>query len=78
MVHSCARLTSTACLRRRFTAGNDFSTRSESPSQTTGLRAAVGILLDYAILGIARAHGGVFDQLAMMQQFGAIPAGPPA
>jgi steroid delta-isomerase-like uncharacterized protein len=28
--------------------------------------------------GRAREHWGVFDQLAMMQQLGALPAGPPA
>jgi predicted ester cyclase len=28
--------------------------------------------------GRAREHWGVFDQLAMMQQLGAIPSGPPA
>jgi len=28
--------------------------------------------------GRAREHWGVFDQLAMMQQLGAIPAGPPS
>lgn len=28
--------------------------------------------------GRAREHWGVFDQLAMMQQLGAIPTGPPA
>jgi steroid delta-isomerase-like uncharacterized protein len=28
--------------------------------------------------GLAREHWGVVDQLAMMQQLGAIPAGPPA
>ncbi len=28
--------------------------------------------------GLAREHWGVADQLAMMQQLGVIPAGPPA
>ena len=28
--------------------------------------------------GLAREHWGVVDQLAMMQQLGVIPAGPPA
>jgi len=28
--------------------------------------------------GLAREHWGVLDQLAMMQQLGAIPEGPPA
>lgn len=28
--------------------------------------------------GLAREHWGVFDQMAMMQQLGVIPAGPPA
>ncbi len=28
--------------------------------------------------GLAREHWGVFDQLGMLQQLGAIPAGPPS
>jgi predicted ester cyclase len=30
------------------------------------------------MLGRAHEHWGVFDQLAMMQQLGAVPAGPPS
>jgi steroid delta-isomerase-like uncharacterized protein len=35
-------------------------------------------ILRFADDGLAHEHWGVFDQLAMMQQLGAIPEGPPA
>lgn len=46
----------------------------------TGKRFEVQLIdiIRFADDGLAREHWGVFDQLAMMQQLGAIPAGPPA
>lgn len=35
-------------------------------------------IIRYGDDGLAREHWGVFDQMAMMQQLGAIPEGPPA
>ena len=46
----------------------------------TGRRVEVQLIdiIRFGADGRAREHWGVFDQLAMMQQLGAIPAGPPA
>ncbi|MBI4204678.1 MAG: ester cyclase [Betaproteobacteria bacterium] len=46
----------------------------------TGRRVEVQLIdiIRFGDDGRAREHWGVFDQLAMMQQLGAIPAGPPA
>ncbi|MEJ2265617.1 MAG: ester cyclase [Anaerolineales bacterium] len=46
----------------------------------TGKSAAVNLIdiTRFGDDGLAREHWGVFDQLAMMQQLGVIPAGPSA
>jgi steroid delta-isomerase-like uncharacterized protein len=46
----------------------------------TGKSAAVNLIdiTRFGDDGLAREHWGVVDQLAMMQQLGVIPAGPPA
>ena len=46
----------------------------------TGKSAAVNLIdiTRFGDDGLAREHWGVVDQLALMQQLGAIPAGPPA
>jgi len=46
----------------------------------TGRRVDVQLIdiIRFGADGRPREHWGVFDQLAMMQQLGAIPAGPPA
>ena len=46
----------------------------------TGKSAAVNLIdiTRFGNDGLAREHWGVFDQLALMQQLGVIPAGPPA
>jgi steroid delta-isomerase-like uncharacterized protein len=46
----------------------------------TGRRVDVQLvdIMRFGDDGLAREHWGVFDQLAMMQQLGAIPAGSPA
>jgi steroid delta-isomerase-like uncharacterized protein len=46
----------------------------------TGNSAAVDLIdiTRFGDDGLAREHWGVVDQLAMMQQLGVIPAGPPA
>jgi steroid delta-isomerase-like uncharacterized protein len=46
----------------------------------TGKRVAVQLIdiTRFGDDGLAREHWGVFDAMAMMQQLGAIPAGPPA
>ena len=46
----------------------------------TGRRVEVQLIdiIRFGADGRAREHWGVFDQLAMMQQLGAIPAGPQA
>jgi steroid delta-isomerase-like uncharacterized protein len=46
----------------------------------TGKPVAVNLIdiIRFGDDGLAREHWGVVDQLAMMQQLGAIPAGPPA
>lgn len=46
----------------------------------TGRRIEVQLIdiIRFGADGRAREHWGVFDQFAMMQQLGAIPAGPPA
>jgi steroid delta-isomerase-like uncharacterized protein len=46
----------------------------------TGKRVDVNLIdiIRFGDDGRAREHWGVFDQLAMMQQLGAIPAAPPA
>jgi steroid delta-isomerase-like uncharacterized protein len=46
----------------------------------TGRRIDVPLIdiMRFGTDGRVREHWGVFDQLAMMQQLGAIPAGPPA
>ena len=46
----------------------------------TGRRIEVQLIdiIRFGDDGRAREHWGVFDQLAMMQQLGAIPAGPPS
>lgn len=46
----------------------------------TGRRIEVQLIdiMRFGPDGRAREHWGVFDQLAMMQQLGAIPEGPPA
>jgi predicted ester cyclase len=45
----------------------------------TGKRVEVNLIdiIRFGDDGRAREHWGVIDQLAMMQQLGAIPAGPP-
>ena len=45
----------------------------------TGRRVDVQLIdiIRFGDDGRAREHWGIFDQLAMMQQLGAIPAGPP-
>lgn len=46
----------------------------------TGKRVEVQLIdiIRFSDDGLARAHWGLVDQLAMMQQLGAMPAGPPA
>jgi steroid delta-isomerase-like uncharacterized protein len=46
----------------------------------TGKSAAVNLIdiTRFSDDGLAREHWGVVDQLALMQQLGVIPAGPPA
>lgn len=46
----------------------------------TGRRVEVPLIdiIRFGADGRAREHWGILDQLAMMQQLGAIPAGPPA
>jgi len=46
----------------------------------TGKSAAVNLIdiTRFGDDGLAREHWGVVDQLALLQQLGAIPAGPPA
>ena len=46
----------------------------------TGKRVSVDLIdiTRFGDDGLAREHWGVVDQLAMMQQLGVIPAGPPA
>jgi steroid delta-isomerase-like uncharacterized protein len=46
----------------------------------TGKSASVNLIdiTRFGDDGLAREHWGVVDQLALMQQLGAIPAGPPA
>ena len=46
----------------------------------TGKSAAVKLIdiTRFGDDGLAREHWGVVDQLALMQQLGVIPAGPPA
>jgi len=48
--------------------------------KATGKRVEVNLIdiIRFGDDGLAREHWGVVDQLAMMQQLGAIPAGPPA
>lgn len=46
----------------------------------TGRRSDVPLIdiMRFGTDGRVREHWGVFDQLAMAQQLGAIPSGPPA
>jgi steroid delta-isomerase-like uncharacterized protein len=63
--------------RVRATGTHKGAFMSLSP---TGRRVEVQLIdiIRFGADGRAREHWGIFDQLAMMQQLGAIPAGPPA
>jgi predicted ester cyclase len=65
-----------AVARARATGSHRGTFMGLSP---TGRRVDVQLIeiIRFGADGRAREHWGVFDQLAMMQQLGAMPAGPP-